>query len=108
MLVQRLTKSHWYYYFLWHLGRDEWSIWLEDLEFRVANRWFGPMRLLCGNHVLAESTKVFDVLGKKPILEANVQTGSMVEHSISIYAKAILRVKIKVEVDGEEISNGFV
>jgi hypothetical protein len=108
MFVQRTTKSPWYYYILWHLGRDEWSIFIEDLEFRVVNHWIGPTQLWCGNQVLAEMTREFVISDKKPILAANVRTGSTIEHSISIYAKAILSVKIRVEVDGEDISNGFV
>ena len=108
MTVQRLTKTPWYHYFLWHLGRDEWSFVLDGLELRIVNQWIGFTRLLLGNQVLAQTKGLFEISGTRPILQAKVRTSGTTERSVAIYVKAITRVNIRVEVDGKQISNGFV
>ena len=108
MSVQRLSKTPWYHYVLWHLGKDEWSFSLDGLEFRVINHWFGPTKLMQGDKVLAEGRSLFEVTGKKPLLTAKVETATARERTVAVYFQAFLKVHARIEVDGREISNGYV
>ena len=81
---------------------------VDGLDFRVVNQWIGPTKLLQGNRVLVQNQAAFDPSGSKAFLQANVRTIGTTERSIAVYVKALLTVKIRVEVDGREISNGFV
>lgn len=108
MSVQRLSNTPWFHYVLWHLGRDEWSFQLDGLNFRVVNEWFGTTKLVQGETVLAQGKGVFEVTGSKPFLQATIRTNATTVRSIAVYFKAILKVHARVEVDGREISNGFV
>lgn len=108
MSVQRLTTTPWYHYILWHLGKDEWSFVLDGSDFRVVNQWIGPTKLLQGDRVLTEGKALFEASGKTPFLLTKVRTNGTAERSIAVYVKALLIVKVRIEVDGKEISNGFV
>ena len=107
-MVRRLTTTKWYSYLNWFSAKDEWSFELDGLEFRVINQWIGPTTLLQGDRVLAQDQAAFETSGNKPFLIAKVRTSESMEHSIAVYVKAILTVTIKIEVDGKEISNGFI
>ena len=108
IMVRRLTTTKWYSYLNWFSAKDEWSFELDGLEFRVINQWIGPTTLLQGDRVLAQDQAAFETSGNKPFLIAKVRTSESMEHSIAVYVKAILTVTIKIEVDGKEISNGFI
>jgi hypothetical protein len=108
MTVQRLTKTPWYHYLLWHLGKDEWSFSVDGTEFRVINQWIGPTKLLQGEALLAERKGLFEVTGKEPFLTAKIRDRDSKEHTIAVYFQALLRVNVRIELDGKDISNGFV
>jgi hypothetical protein len=100
--VQRL-RTPWY-----QLGKEEWSFVVDGLDFRVVNQWFGPTKLLQGGKVLAEGKAVFAISGTTPFLQAKVRTTGTTERSIAVYVMALKTVRVRVEVDGKEISDGFV
>ncbi len=108
IMVRRLTTTKWYDYINWFGAKDEWSFELDGVDFRVTNQWIGPTKLSQGDRILAEGQAAFEASGIKPFLQAKVRTNGALERSITVYVKAILTVKIKVEVDGTDISNGFV
>jgi hypothetical protein len=107
-MLRRLTRTRWYYWLFWFLGRDEWSIELDGLQFRVVNHWIGPTQLLHDGKVLTECRGLIAVSGQRPLLEALVRVDDATQRAVTVYIKAIQIVKIRVEVNGEEISNGFV
>ena len=108
MEARRLSRTPWHHYVLWHLGRDEWAFSVDGVEFRVTNQWIGPSKLLQGDKVLAESRGLFAVSGTKPFLTATVPTANGKTRSIAVYIRALLRVNARIEVDGEDISKGFI
>lgn len=107
-MIKRLTTTKWHDYLNFWRAKDEWSFDVDGQTFRVMNQWIGPTKLLQGDRVVVEGQAAFETSGKKPFLQAKVRTNGTTERSISVYVKAILTVKIRVEVDGTDISNGFV
>lgn len=107
-MVRRLTETNWYDYLLWFRARDEWSFDVDGVDFRVVNHWIGSTTLLKGATELAQVTKLIELSGKSPVLQAIVRTNGDRQRSIAIYFKGHFTVTMKVEVDGNDISNGFI
>ena len=97
-------------YFFWggENPRDEWAFEVDGLRGRILNEWRCGATLFVHDTILAHSNKLFEVAGRKAVLSATATDSQGTARKIDVFVRAIVSVKIRVEVNGSPILKEFI
>ncbi len=82
---------------------DIWEFTINSDKYRLINEWRGDAKLYKNDVLISEEDKPLHLNSKKPFMET--EAGG---EKIKIYLKAVLSIKIRVEVNGHFIQEAYI
>lgn len=92
------------------IGGNPSDIWEFDVgrcRCKVVNEWRKGAKLFVNDAVVDSNAKTFAVTGSKPLLSAVIEDAGVLR-KVEVFVRAILRVKIRVDIDGVPIVGEFI
>jgi hypothetical protein len=88
----------------WELFPKEWHANYAGHSIRVHNSWTGGAQLYVDGECRAATPKVFALDKKHPILRCEFDAGDGSKHTVEVFAYAVLTVRVKIVVDGQQVA----
>lgn len=82
----------------------DWTASYGGHEIRVRNSWNGGLKLFVDETLLAEHRGTFALEKNKPVLNVIIEPDLGKPFSVEVFAYALLTVKVKIVVNGEQIA----
>jgi len=110
-MLQRKTSTSWRDYLAYIKGADPidtWEFKVGGLEGRIVNGWRSGLKVLVDDRLIDQRNERIAVRGTEPFLACSAPDALGTEHRIEVYVRAVLTVKIRVDIDGMALSPAFI
>ena len=104
--IKRITKTSWKDYINYFKKKypiDIWKFSFKDIEGRIENNWKHGAKLFINGVEVDANKNLLAVKGDKPLLSFTDE-----KTTVGVYVKALLYVKVKVEINGEILNDTFI
>ncbi len=82
----------------------EWTAAYAGHEIRVRNSWTGGLKLFVDGDCLATNNQMMALDKKKPLMRAEVAPESGEPFVVEVFAFALLSIKVKLVVNGNQLA----
>ena len=110
-MISRTGRASLRDYFRYFKGANPCDVWefdVDGLRGKIVNDWRHGVKLYVGGAVVAHNEKLLAVSGKMPMLTATVVDGAGTAREVEVFVRALLQVKVRVQVDGRPILDKFI